>query len=39
VPAFPFRVDAVGPAQLGLRSMAGTGFTANFDYVHVYNLP
>jgi arabinan endo-1,5-alpha-L-arabinosidase len=32
-------VDAVGPAQLGLLSMAGTGFTANFDYVHVYNLP
>jgi hypothetical protein len=29
-------VDAIGLAKLGLLSMAGTGFTANFDYVHVY---
>jgi len=32
-------VDAIGPAQLGLLSMSGAGFTANFDYVHVYELP
>jgi arabinan endo-1,5-alpha-L-arabinosidase len=32
-------VDAIGPAQLALLSMSGTGFTANFDYVHVYTLP
>jgi arabinan endo-1,5-alpha-L-arabinosidase len=32
-------VDAIGPAQLALLSMSGAGFTANFDYVHVYDLP
>lgn len=25
-------------AQIGLVSMGGSGFTANFDYVHVYSL-
>jgi arabinan endo-1,5-alpha-L-arabinosidase len=32
-------VAAIGPAQLALLSMSGTGFTANFDYVHVFDLP
>ena len=25
-----------GSARIGLVSMGGSGFTANFDYVHVY---
>jgi arabinan endo-1,5-alpha-L-arabinosidase len=25
-------------ARIGLVSMGGSGFTANFDYVHVYHL-
>ncbi|MCA1666359.1 MAG: DUF1349 domain-containing protein, partial [Thermomicrobia bacterium] len=32
--------DALGQnARIGLLALGGTGFTASFDYVHVYSLP
>jgi hypothetical protein len=37
--AIPKATDPlVDPVRIGLVAMGGAGFTAEFDYVHVYRL-